>query len=339
VIFHNDIKRAVGGEKMKRSVSIDLHLHLDGSLSVSTARALADMQGISVPKEDGELRRLLTVNEGCRDLREYLERFEFPLSLLQTEGAMEEATRRLCRELVAEGCIYAEIRFAPQLHTRCGLSMEDATKAAIIGFERSGLAGGLILCCMRGEGNREQNLATVALAHKYLGHKVLALDLAGNEAGYPNADFADVFELARKYGIPFTIHAGEADGAHSVRKAVELGAARIGHGVRAIEDGDVIKLLVDKKIPLELCATSNLNTAIFEDISVYPIRALMAAGVTVTVNSDNRSVSATSAGREMSLLRESFGLTDEEEKQLLINSVNAAFCDEGTKKKLIKQIK
>jgi len=324
---------------MKRSVSIDLHLHLDGSLSLSSVRALAKMQGIAVPESDIALMELLRVREGCCDLCQYLEKFDFPLSLLQTERAMEEATHRLCRELMEEGCIYAEIRFAPQLHTHKGLSMETALKAAIKGFISSELCGGLILCCMRGDDNRDQNFATVELARKYLGHGVLALDLAGNEAGYPTDDFGDIFALAREYGIPFTLHAGEADGAHSVRKAIELGAARIGHGVRSLEDGELIALLADKKIPLELCPTSNLNTAIFDDISLYPIRALIEAGVIVTVNSDNRSVSATTAGREMSLLRETFGFTTAEERQLLINSVTAAFCDDSTKKILLEQIK
>ncbi len=318
-------------------LSIDLHLHLDGSLSLSTVKRLAEMQDISLP-EDEIVNRMLTVGEHCANLAEYLTKFDFPLSLLQREDAIEEGTYLLCKELGAEGCIYAEVRFAPQLHTVKGLTQEQAVKAAIRGFERSGLMGGLILCCMRGADNREQNLLTVDIGERYLGKGVLALDLAGNEAGYPTENFDDIFKLAKDKGVPFTIHAGEADGAESVRKAVEMGAARIGHGVRSLEDESLIKLLVDKKIPLELCPTSNINTAIFSDINEYPVRKLMDKGVTVTVNSDNRSVSATTAERDMSLLKDIFHLTEQEEKQLLLNSAQAAFCDNKTKEKLIKKV-
>ena len=320
---------------MMSRISIDLHLHLDGSLSVLAARRLADMQGIEIPRDDVELKALLTVSKGCRDLGEYLEKFDFPLSLLQTSAAIEEAVYMLGKELMAENTVYAEIRFAPQLHTDKGLTQEQITEAAIRGFERSGMLGGLILCCMRGETNHELNLETVRVAERYLGKGVLAIDLAGNEAGYPNDKFGDIFAVAREKGIPFTIHAGEADGADSVRKAIELGANRIGHGVRSLEDKALIELLANKKIPLELCPTSNLNTAIFSDISEYPIRRLMEAGVTVTVNSDNRSVSNTTAAKEMQLLSDTFKLSKAEQKSLFINSVNAAFCKESVKKQLV----
>ena len=318
-------------------ISIDLHLHLDGSLSLSAVKRLAEMQNIELPN-DQKLQELLTVSEGCKNLGEYLTKFDFPLSLLQTKEAVSEAVYMLCKELADEGCIYAEIRFAPQLHLSKGLTQEQTVRAAIEGFERASLCGGLILCCMRGEDNHEPNLETVRVAERYLGNGVLALDLAGNEAGYPNENFGDVFTAAREKGIPFTIHAGEADGADSVAEALKMGAKRIGHGVRSIEDTDTVKLLASKKIPLELCPTSNLNTAIFSDISEYPLRELIESGVTVTVNSDNRSVSNTTAAKEMQLLCDTFKLSEAEKKALLINSVNAAFCEESIKKQLISII-
>jgi adenosine deaminase len=267
-----------------------------------------------------------------------LEKFDFPLSLLQTKEAIEEATYLLCRELILEDCIYAEIRFAPQLHTSKGISQEEAVVAAIKGFKRSEMLGGLILCCMRQDGNENENFATVEVAKRFLGNGVLALDLAGNEAGFSTANFSKLFETARNLGIPFTIHAGEADGAQSVKKAIELGASRIGHGVRSIEDEEVIALLADRKIPLELCPTSNINTAIFSSIEEYPIRYLMERGVVVTVNSDNRSVSATSSKREVDILKHTFDLDEDVEIQLLLNSVSAAFCDQSTKNKLRSKI-
>lgn len=322
-----------------KDISIDLHLHLDGSLSLMTVRRLAEMQGIEIPESDVALKPHLTVSEGCGSLAEYLEKFDFPLALLQTESAIEEAVYLLCRELLAEGCIYAEIRFAPQLHLNKGLTQGQVVSSAIRGFERARMLGGLILCCMRGEDNYAQNLETVSLAKAFLGKGVLALDLAGNEAGYPTEDFAELFDKASRLEVPFTIHAGEADGAESVRKAIEMGAARIGHGVRSIEDEALVKLLADKKIPLELCPTSNLNTAVFSDIAEYPIRELMDAGVIVTVNSDNRSVSNTTAAKEMQLLSNTFEFGKAEQMTLLMSSVSAAFCDSETKERIICMLK
>ena len=317
--------------------SIDLHLHFDGSLSLFAVKRLAEMQGIELPDDD-RLRELLTVSDGCKDLREYLAKFDFPLSLLQTEEAISEGTYMLCRELLAEGTVYAEIRFAPQLHMSRGLTQEQVVKAAREGFERSELMGGLILCCMRGADNRALNFDTVEVAEKLLGKGVFALDLAGNEAAYPNESFYDIFALAKEKGIPYTVHAGEAAGADSVATALEMGAWRIGHGVRSLEDLSVVEQLANKKTPVEICPTSNLNTAIFSDISEYPLRRLLDAGVVVTVNSDNRSVSNTTAKKEIELLKNEFKLTDSEVQQLLINSVNAAFCGEDIKQKLFRII-
>jgi adenosine deaminase len=149
----------------------------------------------------------------------------------------------LCCELAAEGCIYAEVRFAPQLHLDKGLDQRKVVEAAIRGFERSGIDGGLILCCMRGDDNVFLNETTVEIAREYLGKGVVALDLAGNEAGFPTDNFRDLFARARELDIPFTIHAGEADCAESVRAAIEMGACRIGHGVRSIEDAELVSLL------------------------------------------------------------------------------------------------
>lgn len=321
---------------MKREISIDLHLHFDGSLSIKNARALAALEGVSLPESDAELRRALTVEPDCKDLGEYLTKFAFPLSLLQSEAAIEEGMCTLCCELVAEDCIYAEIRFAPQLHLEGGLDQRRVTEAAIRGFARGGIEGGLILCCMRGDDNASLNEETVEVAGKYLGKGVVALDLAGNEAGFPTDNFRTLFAKARALGVPFTIHAGEADCADSVRSALEMGACRIGHGVRSIEDASLVELLVEKQTALELCPTSNIQTTVFADISEYPIREFLRAGVAVTVNSDNRSVSATTAREEMRLLKETFYLSDGEVKELLHSSLRAAFASDEVKNRLHK---
>ena len=317
---------------------IDLHLHLDGSLSVDSVRKMAALQGIQISENDEELREMLQVSEGCRDLNEYLEKFAFPCSLMQTAEGLAMAVRNLEAELAAQGLLYAEIRFAPQLHTLQGMSQREVVEAAVRGMGKSALCSGLILCCMRGNDNREANLETVRVAKEFLGKGVVSIDLAGAEALFPTQDFADLFALAQELGIPYTIHAGEADGPASVYKALEFGAKRIGHGVRSLEDRALVKRLAEEQITLELCPTSNLNTSIFESYTAYPLRKLMEAGVKVTINTDNMTVSNTTVAAELQHLTDALALTEEELQQLACNAADASFADEKTKQWMKKEI-
>lgn len=317
---------------VKKYALVDLHLHLDGSISLESAKALAKMQGIGLPP-DAELLKKLRVESDCRDLNEYLEKFAFPLSLLQSEEAISEAVFRLCEELLAEGLIYAEIRFAPQLHTSLGLTQEQVVLAAIEGQRKSRFSSELILCCMRGEDNYKENIETVRLAKDFLGKGVCAVDLAGAEALFPNEKFTEIFEYARELGVGFTIHAGEAASAQSVRSAIGLGALRIGHGVRSFEDFALLNELAQKKITLELCPTSNLNTKVFDSLSEYPIRNFIDAGVRVTVNTDNRTVSNTTLAYELEKLCEVFDFDEATLEKIVKNAIEASFTDEITKKK------
>lgn len=306
---------------------IDLHLHLDGSLPVRTVIELAAMQGIKLPSEDeAELKQFLTVSEDCRDLNEYLEKFELPLTLLQTGSALTKAVLDLAKRLTEEGVGYAEIRFAPQLHCRQGMTQTEVVAAALHGVKlaeddfsvKTELS--LILCCMRGADNHAENLETVHVAGAFLGQGVVAIDLAGAEALYPTEDFEDIFALAREKGIPFTIHAGEAAGPKSIWKAMEYGAVRIGHGIAAAEDEELLQVLREKKIVLEVCPTSNLQTKAVSDIREHPVRKFLAYGIPVTVNTDNMTVSGTTIRGEFQLLKEKMGLTDLEEKILIQNA-------------------
>lgn len=310
---------------------IDLHLHLDGSLSLDSVRELADMQGIELPKSEEELISRLQVDTNCRDLNDYLEKFDFPLKLLQTKETIRTSVYNLAEELKEQGLLYAEIRFAPQLHTQSGLSQAEIVDAAIAGLKKSDFHANLILCCMRGDSNHEQNLETVRVARVYLGQGVCAIDIAGAEALYPTANFEDLFALARELGIPYTIHAGEADGPQSVYKAIEFGTDRIGHGVRSVEDEQLVKKLAAEGIPLELCPTSNLQTNIFESIDKFPVRKLMDAGVKITVNTDNMTVSGVTLQSEFQKLMDTFSLTNDELKTFVRNSADVSFADYGTK--------
>lgn len=353
-------KRLAGKRGMKMHIKnclLDLHVHLDGSLSVDTVRELARMQGISLVEadtgtqhtaldmdsmnaqvDDNILRKRLQVSADCQDLNEYLTKFDFPLQLLQTPEAMETSVRRLLVQQWQQGLIYSEIRFAPQLHTRRGMSQYEAVEAALEGLyqgmRQTSIRSGLILCCMRGQNNAEMNAETVQVAERYLGNGVAALDLAGAEGLFPTTDYETLFQQAKVKGIPFTIHAGEAAGPESIWAALRYGAARIGHGVRAVEDKKLMQALASSGVTLELCPTSNLNTKVVSKISDYPIKTLMDAGVRVTINTDNMTVSGTTAAEEISQIQQTFHLSDKQVEQLLFNAAEAAFTTAVVKTEL-----
>ncbi len=317
---------------------MDLHLHLDGSLSPASVQELAALQGIAIDPDEASLKKRLQVEPDCRNLNEYLEKFDFPLSLLQTEEALTLAVKNLCRELKAQGLFYAEIRFAPQLHTQKGLTQQQIIEAAIAGLPRDGdFRACLILCCMRGSDNGEQNRRTILLAPEYLGKGVGAVDLAGAEALFPTKHYGKLFHLVQELGLPYTIHAGEADGPDSVWAALSFGAKRLGHGVRSVEDEDLLERLSQGDVLLELCPTSNLQTCIFPDMAQYPIRKFMELGIPFWINTDNMTVSGTTLQKEVELVQKQFSLCEEEWKQLLTNAVPFLFADEETKAWLLEK--
>ncbi len=318
---------------------IDLHLHIDGAMSVDTALSLAKMQGTTLPTYDrAKLESLLRVPDDCRDLNEYLEKFALPCSLMMTKETISEMVYRLEEELRAAGIIYAELRFAPQLHTAQGLTQEEVVRAAIEGSKRSSLKSNLILCCMRGDDNNDANMETVRLAAKYRNSGICAIDLAGAEALYPTENFSSLFAYARSLGLKYTIHAGEAADHTSVLTAFKFNASRIGHGVHSAYDQATMKQLSDKKIPLELCITSNLQTKAEQSLETYPIKTLMDNGVIVTLNTDNPMVSGTSMKKELEIAKTAFDLSNDDIKGILLNSAEYSFADKATKAYLRSEI-
>ncbi len=315
---------------------IDLHLHLDGSISKDIADLLAKEQNITLPDN---LEKELSVGKDCKDLNEYLQKFSLPLSLLQTKWAISKAVEMVQHNLKQNGVIYAEIRFAPQLHTQKGLTQKEVIESALDGLGRCDLHCNLILCLMRGEQNQEQNRETVMLCKEFLTKDdgVVALDLAGAEALYPTKDYEGIFALANKLDIPFTIHAGEADGVGSVKDAISFGARRLGHAVRAIDSEELLEEIKQKGIAIEMCPTSNLQTRAVKDIANYPLKKYLDKGLLVTINTDNPTVSNTTIDKEFMLIK-SLGITDKEIKTLQSNAINASFCSEQTKQILRKMI-
>lgn len=309
------------------SGGIDLHLHLDGSITAEDAVYLAGSSGVDLPTRDvSVLRGLMTAPQRCADLKEYLKSFEIPLLVLQTPENVAYAIRSLVKRLKVSGMRYAEIRFAPGLLTAGGASQREIAEAACGAFGAAkgefGFSGGLIFCAMRaGALSDEENRETALTAAEFLGKGVVGIDLAGDEAKDTPSDHTEVFAIAREAGVPITIHAGEAGGADKIRDALALGARRIGHGVRCVEDEALVTELAESGIALETCYTSNLNTGACTE-RTFPLRYLMRAGVKVTLNTDNMTVSDTDLDTEYARL----GITEEERRILLDNAEKAAFA-------------
>ena len=334
-------KNAVTKKKLRSPKEInkyiDLHLHLDGAITVDIAKKLGALQNMAFKaRNDEELEALLSVPKDCRSLNDFLKCFSLPLSLMQTPEGLSEAVRLVADNIQSHGVIYAEFRFAPQFHTDLGMTQEDAIKAALEGIKRTTLKVNLILCFMRGEGNEEKNEETLELARKYLVEDggVVAVDIAGAEAIFPTSKYENLFAKVREYGIPYTIHAGEADGPESVKKAIEFGAKRIGHGVRAFEDHDVVESIRDKGITLEMCPTSNSITIAIPDMSKFPFMNFLQKGLKVTLNTDDMGIERTNIIEEFNYMEEKFNLTFEQKRTILLNSVNAAFTTKAVKDQL-----
>lgn len=319
---------------MTQPALIDLHLHLDGSIPLATARKLANMQHIPIPESDEELKAMMSVNEDCKDLNDYLARFDLACALLQTKEALTICTLDLLTLLHKQGLIYAEVRFAPQLSCQKGLTQEEAVEAVLEGIRQAPIPCGLILSMMRGDNVRKQNIETVHVAKQFLGKGVVAVDLAGAEKIYPTYNFEYAFSIARENNIPIIIHAGEAAGADSVYEAIQAGAVRIGHGVRGLEDQRVIDELIARNITLELCPTSNIDTGLYKEYTEYPLRRLMDAGVRVCINTDDMAVSDTNLQEEWQHLIEAFQLHEFEIGHLLLNSADASFAPQELKNQL-----
>jgi len=318
---------------------IDLHLHLDGAITLQIAKKLAEVQNIDLNMTDEELEKKLTVPADCTSLNDFLACFDLPVSLMQTKEGLSEAAYQVCENIRSQGVVYAEIRFAPQLHCTKGLTQEEVVKAVVEGSRRSSLKANIILCCMRGQGNESENLETIEVAKKLIVKDggAVAVDLAGAEAIFKTKDYADLFKKVREYGLPYTIHAGEADGADSVMCAIEYGTKRIGHGVRAFEDEKVVELIKEKGIFLEMCPTSNRQTIAIPDMKDYPFMPYLKKGIKVTLNTDDMGISGIKLADEYKYMEETFGLSAEDEKIIINNSIDATFTTEEVKESLRKQ--
>lgn len=336
------------GELAKRYALVDLHLHLDGSLSMEDVRYMAHIEDVDLPEQDAELEKKLTCPVNCESLNDYLTCFDLPVSVMQSPTTIAYSVSSLVRRLDAQGLVYAEICYAPQQHLKKGLTQDEVVAASVEGLRqglatcRNGFKANLILCCMRGEGNDDLNMETVRIARKYLGQGVVALDLAGAEALFPTAKYRETFAYARELGVPFTIHAGEADGVESMKDAMDYGARRIGHGIRSWNDAATRVRVKKEDICLAIAPTSNLQTKAVDgvnSIEQYPLRVFLDEGIPVCINTDNMTVSGTTLQKEFQQLFAAGLLTVNEAETIVETAIRHTFVGEAERQALLATAK
>jgi adenosine deaminase len=324
-----------------------LHDHLDGGLRPSTIVELAAEIGHELPTTDAdELGRWFVEASAAGSLELYLETFAHTVAVMQSTEALRRVAFEAATDLAADGVVYAEVRFAPEQHVLGGLSLQDVVDAVLAGFaDAEGIRVGTILSAMR-HLDRADEIAALALANRDAG--VVGFDIAGPEAGYPPSRHASAFAALRHAQFPVTVHAGEAAGLDSIAEAVEVGACRIGHGVGLAEDASVDELgdrlgtlahwVRDRRIPLELCPSSNVQTGAAASIAEHAVTRLRALGMAVTVNTDNRLQSGTSLSRELTLLVQEAGWTLADLEDVAVTAAAHSFAHHDERIALIETV-
>lgn len=321
----------------------DLHVHLDGSLRLTTMLELAQDQGVSLPADSPEgLAKALHCGENTGSLTEYLKAFETTLLVLQSEDALYRAAYELGEDASEENVRYMEVRYSPMLHTRSGLRLTAVVEAVLAGLweaqKNHGIVCNVILCGIRNI-SPESSVEMAQLAVAYKNRGVVAFDLAGAEYDYPAKHHVRAFKLVHNNNIAVTIHAGEAYGPASIHQAIHVcGAHRIGHGCRLREDGDLLHYVNDHRIALECCPSSNVQTGAVRDLRTHPLKLYHDLGLRVTINTDNRLITDTSVSRELWLCHTQMGLNREDIHRMIINGFKAAFLPFHQKQTMVRSV-
>ncbi len=340
-------------DRIRLAPKVLLHDHLDGGLRPRTVVELADETGYrELPTTDAdELATWMTRGANRRDLVLYLETFAHTVGVMQTPDALARVARECAEDLADDGVVYAEIRFAPEQHLQRGLSLDQVVEAVVRGF-RDGMRTrpiviGVLLTAMR---TAARSLEIAELAVRWRSRGVVGFDIAGAEAGFPPTRHLDAFEYVRRENFHLTIHAGEAFGLPSIWEALQIcGAERLGHGVRIVDDlevdpdggahlGRLASLVRDRRVPLELCPTSNVHSGAAASIAEHPIGLLTALGFRTTVNTDNRLMSNTSMSREMVSLVDDLGFGWDGLRRLTTNAARSAFLPYDERVELIERV-
>ncbi|HTJ24000.1 MAG TPA: adenosine deaminase [Gemmatimonadaceae bacterium] len=329
----------IHSELLRRLPKAELHCHLDGSVRPETLLELAREYRQPVPRDDAEaLREYMRVDD-ARSLEDYLSRFDVTLGVMQTGAALERIAYELSIDAARDGVRYLEVRYAPVLNTRHGLSLGEAVEAPLRGLERAEREGGttarVIVCGLRHltpEATLE--LARLAVAYRHRG--VVGFDLAGGELGNPASVHAPAFAYAREHDLACTCHAGEGADASYVREAVHVcGAHRIGHATRLYEDESLMQYVNDRRIALEICLTSNVQTRAVESYQEHPLRRYFDRGMNVVLNTDNRLMSGTTLTDEYLHAASGLGFTFDELAEIALNGFSSAFLPWEERQRLL----
>lgn len=321
---------------------IELHCHLDGSLRPETVMALAKEQGIEVPNDLETLKQLLIAPEDCTSLDVYLERFELPNRLMQTKDNIERITYELFEDAANENVKYMEVRFGPLLHLSEGLSLDEVIESVLHGLKRAeqkcDIHGNIILSILR---TMDKDLIdhVIEIGSKYIGKGVVAIDLAASEIEGFCSEFESYIGSARKKGFKVTIHAGETGYSSNVLDAIQLlKADRIGHGVAIRHDVEARTLVQKEKVNIEACPTSNVQTKAVETLEDHPIVEFIKEGISISVNTDNRTVSNTTMTKEIEKIFNLFNLDSSDYLKIYKESVDKSFASKSVKDYLYKMI-
>ena len=333
---------SIFSNRLRELPKAELHCHLDGSLRPSTLYELARDRRIKLPADSvEELRDYMRVDD-ARNLEDYLKRFDITVSVMQTEAALERIAYELAEDAAEDGVRYIEVRNAPILNVVQGLTLVQAVEAPLRGLRRAekdfGIIGRMIICSLR-QYPLATSLEMARLAVEFKNDGVVAFDLAGGEKGFPASVHAAAFKYARENDLAVTVHAGEGDGASSVREAVHsCGANRIGHGTRLIDDPELTQYVNDRRIALEICLTSNVQTKAAESYAAHPLREYFDRGLNVTLNTDNRLMSATTLTDEYVHAAEQLGFTVDELAGIALNGFESAFLPWEERLMLIEEV-
>ena len=333
---------AIDRNLLRRLPKAELHCHLDGSVRPETLLDLGREQGVPMPARDAEsLRRYMLVSD-ARNLEQYLERFHVTLSVMQTAGALERVAYELALDAADEGVRYIEVRYAPILNVSGGLELGEAVEAPLRGLARAqrerGIVGRVIVCAIRNMAP-EVSLELARLAVAYRKHGVVGFDLAGGELGNPASAHAAAFFHAREHDLACTCHAGEGDGGASVRQAVHVcGAHRLGHATRLIEDESLTEYVNDRRIALEICLTSNVQTRAVRSYEAHPFRAYFDRGLNVVLNTDNRLMSGTTLTDEYEHAARRLDFTFDELCRVALNGFESSFLPFEERRELLASV-
>ena len=329
----------IHSELLRRLPKAELHCHLDGSVRPDTLLELAHEYHQPVPRDDAEaLREYMRVDD-ARSLEDYLSRFDVTLGVMQTGAALERIAYELSIDAARDGVRYLEVRYAPVLNTRHGLTLGEAVEAPLRALERAEREGGttarVIVCGLRHlTPDVTLELARLAVAYRHRG--VVGFDLAGGELGNPASAHAAAFAYAREHDLACTCHAGEGADASYVREAVHVcGAHRIGHATRLYEDESLMQYVNDRRIALEICLTSNVQTRAVESYQEHPLRQYFDRGMNVVLNTDNRLMSGTTLTDEYLHAASGLGFNFDELAEIALNGFASAFLPWEERQRLL----